>query len=653
MKNFKAGSLNVKLLKDRDEVGRVGAADVADAITAIIAKKGSINIIFAAAASQNEFLKYLAQDERIDWSKVSAFNMDEYIGIRADHPETFGNYLKRSIYDKVKPGRIELFNTMAPDPQAECERYAALLEENPADIVLFGVGETCHLAFNDPPEADFNDPLCVKAVNLDEMTWEQMVHDGCFETVQEVPKQAYTITIPIVMNAPRLFGMVPGKTKVDTIWRTLNEEISTRCPSSILRTHPNATMYIDEDSAERVAMGENYWPQANLATNKEEIRNFLKTELLDRVMPFWTENCVDNRNGGINNIVTNEGKILSDDKLFWSQGRALWLFSTLYKKINPDPKFREIADGIADLILRARRSDGAWDFSVKSDGTTLDARRSTYVDGFVCMGLTEYANMTGKTDIMNTAVEVFMRNAQLLKSRSESVPVYPFGCPAGIQALAPLLLWVKVAFDLGKATGNKEILNYALCFAKRIVIEHTDVESGFLFDYIIPGGGTAPGDLGKSLCPGHVIECMWFVEEVFNYFKETELQKKAIELGRRHLEYGWDWEYGGVIFAKHTQGATPIWHNPTCKSWWPQCESLYFLMRSYELTGEEWCLKWFERVWDYTFSHFPYREYGDWLHDLNREGRQIDMIALIKAKDPFHLPRALINMMFAIDRMSQ
>ena len=254
MKTFKAGKLNVKLLKDRPEVGREGAADVAAAMKEVIAQKGHANVIFASAASQNEFLTCLAKDETINWSKVNAFNMDEYIGISAAHPETFGNFLKRMIYDKVRPGRVELFNPEAPDPQAECDRYAALLKEYPTDIVLFGVGETCHLAFNDPPYADFNDSLLVKQVEIDETSQVQMVHDGCFTDYREVPKKAYTITVPVVMNAPQLFGMVPGPTKADAIYNTVNQPISTAYPATVLRNHPNATMYIDEDSAAKLSL---------------------------------------------------------------------------------------------------------------------------------------------------------------------------------------------------------------------------------------------------------------------------------------------------------------------------------------------------------------------------------------------------------------
>lgn len=254
MKEIKVGKLNVKILKDRPELGKVGAKDAADAIVRVIAEKGSANIIFASAPSQNEFLEELGKDERIDWSKVIAFNMDEYVGIDPEHPAGFGKFLVDRIYSKVNPGRVELLNTLAADPQAECDRYAALLQQYPADIVFYGVGESCHLAFNDPKDADFEDKLWVKLVEMEETSIQQQVNDGCFEKLEDVPRQAFTLTIPVLMRAPVMFGMVPGKTKVHAIYRTLNEDISTACPSTILREHDNAWLYIDLDSAAELTL---------------------------------------------------------------------------------------------------------------------------------------------------------------------------------------------------------------------------------------------------------------------------------------------------------------------------------------------------------------------------------------------------------------
>jgi glucosamine-6-phosphate deaminase len=254
MKELKVGKLNVKILSGRKELGQIASRETGDAILKVLQEKGSANIIFASAPSQNEFLQDLACDERIDWSKINAFNMDEYVGIDPDHPSGFGNYLKRMIYNKVKPGKVYLFDTRAKDPSEECRRYADLLQKNLADIVFYGIGESCHLAFNDPPVADFNDKLWVKNVKLDPKSIQQQVNDKCFNSIEEVPTMAYTITIPVIMRAPMLFGMVPGKTKTDAIYHTLNDDISTACPSTILRTHSNAVLYIDEDSAAKLSV---------------------------------------------------------------------------------------------------------------------------------------------------------------------------------------------------------------------------------------------------------------------------------------------------------------------------------------------------------------------------------------------------------------
>lgn len=255
MKERRVGMLKVKLFSNRQEVGQTGAREAADAIIQVIAKKGACNIIFASAPSQNEMLDALAQDTRIDWANVRAFNMDEYVGLPSDHPESFGNYLKRRLYSKVHPGMVEVFDTQAEDPQVECERYAQLLQRYPADIEFYGIGETCHLAFNDPPVAEFYDPKWVKIVDLDERTIAQEVHDGCFASEDAVPRQAYTITIPTVMRVPKMFGMVPGPTKAEAIRHALTSDICREYPASILRIHPDATLYIDKDSAAQLPPG--------------------------------------------------------------------------------------------------------------------------------------------------------------------------------------------------------------------------------------------------------------------------------------------------------------------------------------------------------------------------------------------------------------
>jgi len=248
-KTLQVDNLQVEIYADRGKMGAAAAHAAAKRMKDVIARRGSVTTVFAAAPSQNEFLATLASLEGIDWDQVIAFHMDEYIGLPADAPQGFGYFLRERLFDLVTPGVVHYLNGQARDPAEECRRYAALLEANPVDIVYAGVGENGHLAFNDPPVADFADPVKVKVVELDETCRMQQVHDGCFPDFDSVPTHALTMTIPALMAARWIYTMVPGPTKAQAIRDTLTGSIGTHCPATALREHPNAVLYADRDSA--------------------------------------------------------------------------------------------------------------------------------------------------------------------------------------------------------------------------------------------------------------------------------------------------------------------------------------------------------------------------------------------------------------------
>jgi glucosamine-6-phosphate deaminase len=200
-REFKTGKLQVKIATDRAAMGETAASEVIAKINALLANQPFVNIIFAAAPSQNEFLAALTKAS-LDWSRIRAFHMDEYIGLNETAPQRFGNFLKEKIFGKLPFAAIYYLNGNAAAPVEECKRYADLLLEYPVDIVCMGIGENGHIAFNDPPVADFNDPELVKIVELDRLCRQQQVNDGCFATLNEVPVNAVTLTIPALMTAP-------------------------------------------------------------------------------------------------------------------------------------------------------------------------------------------------------------------------------------------------------------------------------------------------------------------------------------------------------------------------------------------------------------------------------------------------------------------
>ena len=249
MKTMKKDLLTVNIYETRDEMGKAAGADIKACILDLLSKKETINMIFAAAPSQNEVLASLAEDREIPWDRVNAFHMDEYIGLSADAPQGFGNFLKNAIFGRAPFKSVSYIDISAPDAEKECERYAALLREYPTDIVVMGIGENGHIAFNDPPVADFKDPKMVKPVPLDEVCRNQQVNDGCFAAIDDVPKTAITLTVPTLFAGDHLFCIVPAKTKANAVRDTLCGEIGEACPATILRRHASAVLYLDSDSS--------------------------------------------------------------------------------------------------------------------------------------------------------------------------------------------------------------------------------------------------------------------------------------------------------------------------------------------------------------------------------------------------------------------
>ena len=246
---MKVDQLEVRIFDTRAEMGAAAALDIKNKFCELLAKKPCINVIFAAAPSQNEVLASLVADKDIDWSRIHAYHMDEYIGLAADAPQGFGNFLREHIFDLVPLASVNLIDCAAADASLEAARYGALLDANLADVVVMGIGENGHIAFNDPPVADFGDPQTVKVVKLDEICRNQQVNDGCFAIIDQVPTHALTVTVPALTRAPYLFCIVPAPSKAWAVRETLKGSIDEHCPASILRTHDNAVLYLDRDSA--------------------------------------------------------------------------------------------------------------------------------------------------------------------------------------------------------------------------------------------------------------------------------------------------------------------------------------------------------------------------------------------------------------------
>lgn len=240
--------LSVTVYSSNEAMGQAAAAEAAEVISQAIATRGAANVILATGNSQLTFLRALREMPDVNWSQVRVFHMDEYVGLDPQHPASFPLFLQRHFLDYVEVAAFYPVAAPVEGTKAACREYEALLRQYPADLCACGIGENGHLAFNDPPYADFDDPLWVKVVRLDERSRRQQVGEGHFGSLDEVPTHAVTLTIPALLAAGRVLCIVPEARKADAVQTALRGPITEDCPASILRTQPHARLYLDPDS---------------------------------------------------------------------------------------------------------------------------------------------------------------------------------------------------------------------------------------------------------------------------------------------------------------------------------------------------------------------------------------------------------------------
>ena len=254
LRSFSVGKAQVTLFSSRAALGSAAAAQGVDLISAAIGRRGRARVIIATGNSQQDMVAALVQSPHIDWKRTAVFHMDEYLGMSADHPASFRHWLHEHVLNRVSPAEVHLLQGDAKDIDAEIRRYEGLLLEDTIDVCFLGIGENGHIAFNDPHVADFNDPRIAKIVSLDEICRKQQVGEGHFPTIDDVPRQAITLTCTGLMRSETLICCVPEARKAQAVRNSLRGEIATSCPGSLLRTHPHATIYLDQESAAQLSI---------------------------------------------------------------------------------------------------------------------------------------------------------------------------------------------------------------------------------------------------------------------------------------------------------------------------------------------------------------------------------------------------------------
>lgn len=252
-RTFQVDQLSVEVFSTIGDLSTSMAMRVRELLIEAIRRQGSAAAILATGNSQIRFLKELTAMGGVDWSKVTLFHMDEYLGISGNHPASFRRYMREKVESLVRPGAFHYLDGEALEPLDECDRYTRLLQAQPIDLCCLGVGENGHLAFNDPPVARFDDPHWVKLVKLDDDCKMQQVKEGHFSSLETVPPYALTLTIPALRSARKLLCLAPELRKSKPITAAMEGPVATSCPASILRETPHATLLLDLDSASKLA----------------------------------------------------------------------------------------------------------------------------------------------------------------------------------------------------------------------------------------------------------------------------------------------------------------------------------------------------------------------------------------------------------------
>jgi len=362
----------------------------------------------------------------------------------------------------------------------------------------------------------------------------------------------------------------------------------------------------------------------------------------DGIVPFWLRHGVDREFGGVLSCMQEDGTPLSTDKYIWSQARFVWVMSALYNRIEPDPEFLEIARRTIDFLLaRARDERGRFVFRTDREGRALEGAVSIYSDCFVVYGLSEYCRAVRDERLLATAREIFDRVAKRVEE-PDFHEIAPYSLPLGHRPHAVPMILTEVANELAQTTGDAALDALAGEYASRVMNHFVRPRRKLLVEFLSGDYQELPPNEGTAVMPGHAIESMWFVMHWARRHGDGEMIRRAAEVVRWHLEAGWDPEFGGIFLGIDAEGHVPYLPNSEKKVWWPHTEALYALLLAHELTNENWCMEWYERVHQWSFSRFYMPEVGEWRQRLDRQGRPITDLVALPVKDPFHLPRAVI-----------
>ncbi len=378
-----------------------------------------------------------------------------------------------------------------------------------------------------------------------------------------------------------------------------------------------------------------------------------KNELSENVIPFWEKHSIDKECGGFYTCLDRSGNVFDTDKFIWLQGRQVWLFSALYNNMEKNEKWLDIAEhGARFLDKYGHDKDGNWYFSLNREGKPLVAPYNIFSDCFATMAFGQLAKATGDEYYSEIAVNTFRKIlARADNPKGMYNKVFPGTRPLKSFSLPMILcnLSLEIEHLLEKSKVDETIER---CIHEVMEVFY-DSKSGLIRENVSPDGSFSDSFEGRLLNPGHGIEAMWFIMDLAVRNKNKALLEKAVRITLDILKYSWDEEFGGIFYFMDIMGKPVQQLEWDQKLWWVHIETLISLIKGYYHTGNPDCLKWFEKVHDYIWSHFPDPQYGEWFGYLNRRGEVLLPLKGGKWKGCFHVPRGLCQVWRTLEKIDQ
>jgi len=366
-----------------------------------------------------------------------------------------------------------------------------------------------------------------------------------------------------------------------------------------------------------------------------------KNALLNDVIPFWERHSIDWQQGGYFTCLDREGKVYDTDKFIWLQNRQVWIFSMLYTQLEKRPEWLKIAaNGANFLAQHGRDPDGNWYFALDRAGNPLVQPYNIFSDCFAAMAFSKYALASGEDWAKDVALQAYHN---VLRRQDNPKGKYNKAYPGtrSLKSLAVPMILANLSLEMDWLLPSDRLEEILVTTVREVMSDFLDRDRGLMYEHVTPDGSHLDCFDGRLINPGHGIEAMWFIMDIARRYNDTKTIDRAIDVILNILNFAWDSEYGGLYYFMDADGHPPQHLEWNQKLWWVHLESLVALAMGYRLTGREACWEWYQKMHDYTWSHFPDPEYGEWFGYLDRQGQVLLNLKGGKWKGCFHVPRAL------------